>query len=178
MYLFNPVPSQVQRDGADVVEVSMYLLQAMEPLATPILPPHLDLLSAMSSCSGDGSVGTSSASGNLLLVAAPTDGAPDHPVISKLARQTYRQMPEWAQKSCSNWIHGIGAQGLRVASIYTGSDFCRTAIEAFLRSARPAHLAHACDPPCHGGGTHQVETRLAAKHVPATGAPIVVIHVP
>ena len=67
-------------------------------------------------------------------------GSEDNLVVGKLARCVFASLPAWAQQSCKSWISKIGSDGLRLASIYTGSDFARTTTSAFLKCARPVNF--------------------------------------
>ena len=71
----------------------------------------------------------------------------EKPVIDKIAEQIFSFLPTWARNACTAWISNIGPDGIRLGSIFSGSDFGLTAVHALLRCARcPStpmpHIAH------------------------------------
>ena len=125
----------------DVSSRLLQMVEAEQPTGAA-LPLHLDLLCAMEkieSQQSEGGLSTGHTAGHEGDSARVADSTQKYSVITRLAREAFSTLPPWAQKATSSWISGIGASGLRVASIFSGSDFGRTAIEAYLQCARPAH---------------------------------------
>ena len=73
----------------------------------------------------------------------PTDADPHTSaatsIIDKLAQSIFDAMPTWAQSALATWVSNIGPGGLRVGSIFSGSDLHHTAIEALMKVARGPH---------------------------------------
>ena len=125
----------------DVSSRLLHMVEAEQPTGAA-LPVHLDLLCAMEKIEPkprEDGLSTGHMAGHEGDSARVAGSTQKHSVITRLARETFAALPPWAQKATSSWISGIGASGLRVASIFSGSDFGRTAIEAYLQCARPAH---------------------------------------
>ena len=110
--------------------VALDLLDEL-PVA-PSIPGDLDLLAALG------------AEAPTPAAASASTGADAEPLreatIEKLAEHAFLCLPLSSRAAIKAWIDNIGPQGLKVASVFSGSDFGRTAVTALLRVCRPPNF--------------------------------------
>eukprot|EP00971_Amphidinium_carterae_P341524 6480348-Amphidinium_carterae.1 len=66
----------------------------------------------------------------------------DTSIITALAKAIVADLPQWAVDNCRAKLTRLVQRGgaLRVASLFSGSDFSVSAIEAFINAVRPDHF--------------------------------------